>query len=856
MKRIAIILLFITQYSFAQVDSEFISEKLIERLSESKYYALVIGNNNYPNPGIPNLENPISDAESLINTLTTKYSFDIKDIVFLQNATRIEIIEHFDLFARKITPQDNFLVFYAGHGKWDPDIEQGYWLPVDAKAESSANWISNSDIRDKIKKVKSKHSLLISDACFSGGIFRGREVSNVRAMLELYNAPSRRAITSGALNTVPDKSVFMRYLIKKLNENDNTLISAEQLFNSFKMIVIDNSPRGQKPQFGVIGESGDEGGDFIFLRKEVKSEINEINKEGISTNIDNTTDEDPILIAGKVMVDYGTIMIDTQIGGELYLDGKKLGYLQANSTGNQLNKIKTGAHTVKIVGRETQTHEITVYKDRATTFIFLRKDFPSIDFAYTDFTDIQIDGSFETNIVKSDDYKVNITGSQLDLENISVDKQFKRLIIEQKNKILGTKILNRHIKINIALPELNYVNFIGGSKSIVTGFDGDYLRIQLNGSCEAEIEVNMEEVDISLNGASSLKLTGRGNELRADINAASQLKAYSYRVMNATVDATAASTAEVYVTETLDMHTKLASKIKYRGGAKRKTSEKTDKDDFSVAAGSSFTDSRDRKTYKSVRIGNQVWMAENLDYRMPGSTVNEKGDRLYSWKVAMKACPAGWHLPSDKEWDILINQFGGATKAGAALKSKTGWKGEGNGTNSSGFTGLPAGYRENTTGIFHYTKDDGYFWSSTEENEWLAWIRNLYYFRSEVGRHSNFKLNSLSCRCVRDVPIPTLAFTEEEYDFGTIKEGEIVEHTFSFTNTGEAPLIIESVKASCGCISLTWPKEPIAVGESGEIIVRFNTTGKPNIQNKTATITANTYPKISRLRLRSFVTPK
>lgn len=105
-------------------------------------------------------------------------------------------------------------------------------------------------------------------------------------------------------------------------------------------------------------------------------------------------------------------------------------------------------------------------------------------------------------------------------------------------------------------------------------------------------------------------------------------------------------------------------------------------------------------------------------------------------------------------------------------------------------------------------------------------------------------------------PLPAFTFEEEEHDFGTIKEGDIVEHTFTFTNTGEAPLIIESARASCGCTVPSWPKEPIAVGETGEIMVRFNSTGKPNVQNKTVTITANSYPKISRLRIKAFVTPK
>lgn len=103
-------------------------------------------------------------------------------------------------------------------------------------------------------------------------------------------------------------------------------------------------------------------------------------------------------------------------------------------------------------------------------------------------------------------------------------------------------------------------------------------------------------------------------------------------------------------------------------------------------------------------------------------------------------------------------------------------------------------------------------------------------------------------------PLPAFEFTEEEHDFGTINEGDIVEHTFTFANNGDAPLIISSATASCGCTVPQWPKEPIPVGGSGAIKVQFNSRKKPGIQNKTVTITANTYPKISRLKIKANVT--
>ncbi|MFA0961718.1 DUF1573 domain-containing protein [Roseivirga sp. BDSF3-8] len=105
-------------------------------------------------------------------------------------------------------------------------------------------------------------------------------------------------------------------------------------------------------------------------------------------------------------------------------------------------------------------------------------------------------------------------------------------------------------------------------------------------------------------------------------------------------------------------------------------------------------------------------------------------------------------------------------------------------------------------------------------------------------------------------PLPEIKFAEESHDFGTINEGDVVEHTFSFTNTGEKPLVISNAAASCGCTVPSWPKDPIAPGETGEITARFNSTGKPNQQSKTITITANTYPEKNVLRIKANVLPK
>jgi len=102
-------------------------------------------------------------------------------------------------------------------------------------------------------------------------------------------------------------------------------------------------------------------------------------------------------------------------------------------------------------------------------------------------------------------------------------------------------------------------------------------------------------------------------------------------------------------------------------------------------------------------------------------------------------------------------------------------------------------------------------------------------------------------------PLPEFNFSSETYDFGAISEGEMIDHVFTFTNTGEAPLIIQSASASCGCTVPSYSREPVPIGGTGEIAVRFNSKGKKGNQAPTVTVTANTYPKVTKLRLKGSV---
>jgi uncharacterized protein (TIGR02145 family) len=196
---------------------------------------------------------------------------------------------------------------------------------------------------------------------------------------------------------------------------------------------------------------------------------------------------------------------------------------------------------------------------------------------------------------------------------------------------------------------------------------------------------------------------------------------------------------------------------------------------------STFTDTRDGKVYRIVKIGGQTWFAENLNYAAEGSKCYgeivtngeyvydkngrrirttllnseaqancKKYGRLYNWKTALTACPAGTHLPSDKEWTTLVDYAGGEKTAGKKLKSTAGWKWKkGNGADYYGFLALPGGLG-NSDGRFGTAGNYGRWWSATEDDAYYAWSRRMYCDNEGVDRNNNKKAYLFSVRCVLD----------------------------------------------------------------------------------------------------------
>ena len=170
-----------------------------------------------------------------------------------------------------------------------------------------------------------------------------------------------------------------------------------------------------------------------------------------------------------------------------------------------------------------------------------------------------------------------------------------------------------------------------------------------------------------------------------------------------------------------------------------------------------FTDTRDKQRYSYVVIGEQTWMAENLNYNASGSKCYENEDancdkygRLYDWNTALKSCPSGWHLPTEEEWEVMVTYIGGERTEGKKLKTTSGWDSNGNGTDEYGFSALPGGGGYGN-GSFSSVGGYGYWWSATEGIADYAYYRYIYYSSSSVYRSYDSKSGLfISLRCLQD----------------------------------------------------------------------------------------------------------
>ena len=246
--------------------------------SNGSYRAIVIGNNRYRdiNKVWKPLKTAVSDAVEVARVLENDYGFS--DVTLMRNATRRQILLAINDLRSRVNKNDSVLLYYAGHGYMDTATQEAYWIPVDAQGWDDSFFLSNARIKEKFTTIASKarHTLIVSDSCFSGTLLRGvRGIKKPAIMNEPYyrKVSERRSVqimAAGGVEFVDDDykmsghSPYTYFFLNELKKNEGRFLTSSNLASSLTRLVANNV--NQTPQFGVLFGAGDEGGEFVFTR--------------------------------------------------------------------------------------------------------------------------------------------------------------------------------------------------------------------------------------------------------------------------------------------------------------------------------------------------------------------------------------------------------------------------------------------------------------------------------------------------------------------------------------------------------------------------------------------------------------
>ncbi len=235
------------------------------------YHALIIGCSDYQKTGFAQLNWPISDAKEIRELIINEYTFERGNVTYLENPDKDKIYDVLTNYRKKLTPSDNLLIFYAGHGYFDTISKMGYLIPSGAKKDNPAKYISFENLKDEFFSViQSNHILLIADACQAGSVFRGEEniqASDIDNMtINMIKLKSRLALTSSNMGYTPDVSKFFRQLIIALKKNQNTVMLGQDLYYDLRN-ALKKENVAEPPLYGDMKCRNSEGGDFLFIRR-------------------------------------------------------------------------------------------------------------------------------------------------------------------------------------------------------------------------------------------------------------------------------------------------------------------------------------------------------------------------------------------------------------------------------------------------------------------------------------------------------------------------------------------------------------------------------------------------------------
>lgn len=340
--RIAMLALLLPTFAGAQNRGQAVREVLGEDAVLPRYRALVIGINTYDH--WPDLRHARSDAETVRDVLLTEYGFAEVASLYDAEATRDGIAAALWKLADRVREDEALLIYYAGHGYYDRLLDNGYWVPREARERldsvpATSDWISNDDLKRYLRAMKARHVLVVSDSCFAGSLFRGGTVDWGAKENAWYRravaAPSRWIMSSGDLETVPDESVFSTKFVQALRYPERAVFAASDLSAWIRREVASFTDR--QPRAGPLDDPrGSSAGEFVFVRQ-----------AGAAQAAAPVTIPVPPDLAPQVERPTGTLKVESPKTGVVSVDGGKPFPLEAGTI-LTWDRMLVGEHRVRV----------------------------------------------------------------------------------------------------------------------------------------------------------------------------------------------------------------------------------------------------------------------------------------------------------------------------------------------------------------------------------------------------------------------------------------------------------------------------------------------------------------------------
>lgn len=715
-----------------------------------KTYAVIIGIDRYQNLEFNwQLKNAVSDAKGVRSVLEEKFAFDKFYELYNENASREQILKTLQGDLASVSKEDAIFVFFAGHGYTQSTQfgdEVGYIVPHDGSMKDNEMFknISMVELRDNIAKtMNAKHVFFVMDACYSGtllkrGVEMKEKIVDYGYLKSITETPVRQVLTAGGKNEMvldggyKNHSVFTGRLIEKLEQAENYITASELGLYIPKKVFNDASDRNHKqnPQFGnLLGE-----GDFVFIAKAAQN----VNSEDVlAQELARLQEQNKNLEAQKNQkAQQENLKKQEELRAQMAAleEKKKLEKIENDRKEQErLKGLEEQKRKQELLARIEEEKKKQVTIDEGMTYLQaidrLSELKDKIGKVETDFEEqkakaisLAVDdtprGEFETQ-QEYDQRKLanKQKRKQVADEYDALKSQSKRIFSDEVTAITSKKYAIGKERLTFKLGTYN----VDGGYFPVT-----VTEVQAADPCDKNPIQNTVNSKIFAQREDAKRL--RENESLLDLKATLLVSADQKLMID---------------------------KITLVDAVNNKSYEFTANMSLSAAKNAesivgSFTDPRDGKTYKTVKIGSQVWMAENLNYQPEGryrydtfcyeqdlSNCAEYG-KLYTWEAAKRVAPPGWHLPTMNEFDELLKKLGGEGQVAYSEMSN----------GNCPFNVLFGGW-DDGRGISKGLGSDAYYWSSSEYGT-SGWCLKVRSNERNASLDTEYSLKAFSIRCVKD----------------------------------------------------------------------------------------------------------